>query len=98
MAYVLSANRLRDGSVVYLAADHSWTNQLSAARLLSDGELEDAGRVGKSAEKANLIVDSYPVEVTSDRDPQPTRLRERIRGFGPTVGDHQTASALGPEG
>jgi len=98
MTYVLSANRLKDGSVVYLAADHSWTNQLSDARVLSDDDLEGAGRIGKSAEEENLIVDSYPVEVASDQEPQPTRLRERIRGLGPTVGDHRTAAILGPEG
>lgn len=89
MTYVLSANRLLDGNVVYLSDDQSWSPQFSQARRLTDDDLEHARGVGKSAEDGNLIVDSYPVELTEDQVQQPARLRERIRSFGPTVGDHQ---------
>lgn len=98
MTYVLSANRLADGRVVYLSEDQAWSTHFKQARRLTDADLDHAQEIGKAAEAKNLIVDSYAVELAIDHHQEPARLRERIRGFGPTVGDHQPRSIGGPEG
>lgn len=98
MNYVLSANRLADGRVVYLSDDQDWSTNIGQARRLTDDDVEQALQVGKSAEDNNLIVDSYTVPLSGDHAYKPERLRERIRGFGPTVGDHQVRNGHGPEG
>lgn len=98
MAYVLSANRLTDGRVVYLSEGEQWSTQFVEAKRINADDLDHAQAVGHSAESNNLIVDSYAVEVGEDSPQEPSRLRERIRGFGPTVGDHQIRIVAGPEG
>lgn len=98
MTYVVSANRLTDGSVVYLSEDQSWSTSFWDAQQLVSDAVDDALKIGKAAESENLIVDSYAVELASDQKQEPSRLRERIRGFGPTVGDHQAHLANGQEG
>lgn len=98
MNYVLSANRLADGRVVYLSDSQGWSTHIDQARRLTDDDVEQARQLGKIAEESNLVVDSYTVPLSDGHTHQPARLRERIRGFGPTVGDHQVRNGHGPEG
>ncbi len=98
MPYVLSANRLHDGSVVYLTPSDHWSERFDDAKILSDTDLDQADRIGRLAEEQNLIVARYAVELASTPPAHPARLRERIRSHGPTVGDHQTRPVGGPEG
>lgn len=86
MSFVLSANRLTDGSVVYLTPASEWSNRIADAKVFSEGEREHALRSGQEAETNNLVVAYYEVAVTTTAPFQPNRLRERIRGYGPTVG------------
>jgi hypothetical protein len=89
---VLTANRLDDGRVVFLAEDGRWSPRLDAARLARDdataAELES---LGAAAERACRVVGSYLIPVTAgDGTIEATTARERIRARGPSV---QTSAA-----
>jgi Protein of unknown function (DUF2849) len=83
---VVTANRLRDGVVIWRTADSGWTTELSRAAvvtttpaaqdLLKGAAADDVGAVGPYV---------APVEVTADRRVVPGNLRERIRIAGPTI-------------
>ena len=84
---VLTANRLGDGAVVFLTNDNGWSRSLHRARLAEAGDalaLLDAA--GRKAVAACQVVGPYLIDVEArDGEVVPTRLRERIRAFGPTV-------------
>ncbi len=93
----ITANRLGDGLVVFLTENGAWTRNLAEARLIADGEaLEEALVYGRAQHDARVVIDPYAIDVTTDgEDPQPIRLRERIRAdLGPTVayGDAERAA------
>lgn len=87
MAQVLTANRLDDGEVVYLAADGAWVLSLSAAKILAtaaEGAVDL--KIGEQAEREQLIVHAYLFDVTiRDGQVKPVKMREVIRAAGPTV-------------
>lgn len=84
---VVSANRLDDGRVVYLAPSGQWIGALSEAEVARDERA--AAALMRRAEAAiieRLIVGPYLISVTAASGrPQAQRLRERIRASGPTV-------------
>jgi Protein of unknown function (DUF2849) len=86
-AKVMTANRLRDGDVVYLTAAGDWSLWLRDAAVAHDesgqGELEARA---KRAEGDRLVIGPYLMEVAeSEAGPQPIGTREKIRAKGPTV-------------
>jgi hypothetical protein len=84
MAQVLTANRLSDGEVVYLAADGAWVERLEAAQVLaSAADGEAALGVGQAAERELKVVHAYLFDITPAR--KPVKMREVIRAAGPTV-------------
>ena len=84
---VLTANRLRDGEVIYLAPDQSWTESLQAA--LATEDAEEQGRMtalGEAAVEALALVDPYLMPVARNGSViDPLSQREIIRAAGPTV-------------
>ena len=88
-AQIITANKLSDGTVVFLGYDGSWTRHVDDARVaerdedIADMEIE----AGASAE----IVDLYLIDVDvrsaegSGRFIRPVQYRERIRAFGPSI-------------
>jgi hypothetical protein len=87
MPQVVSANRLDDGIVVYLATGDRWVENISDAEVFEDKPAQAAG-VARGAEAAakNLVVDILPVDVEiTPRGPRPKLIRDRIRAAGPTV-------------
>ena len=81
MPNVVTANRLVDGIVVYLARDGSWTEEIGRARL---AETEDETKVLEAAAAkdvaARKVVAVYPMEVAlHDGAVDPLSVRERIR-------------------
>jgi hypothetical protein len=82
MPNVVTANRLIDGIVVYLAPDGGWVEELARAKL---ADTEDETKVLESeAAKAvaeRRVVAVYPMEVAlmNDGVPVATSVRERIR-------------------
>ncbi|RCS24863.1 DUF2849 domain-containing protein [Phyllobacterium salinisoli] len=94
---VLTANRLRDGEVVWYGADGEWRETIEGVLVARDADAAAAlESVGKAAIRANLVVDVNLIDV-EDRGGElyPLRLRERIRISGPTIDyePRKTASA-----
>ncbi len=87
MPQVLTANRLSDGEVVYLASDGAWVERLQAARMFTSQADGQAGLdVGVASERELKIVHAYLFDVTaSGASIKPLKMREVIRAAGPTV-------------
>lgn len=82
----VTANRLGDGRVVFLAPDGGWAMTLAEARLLDDGELEAALRYAQAQHDARIVVEPYAIDVDILNGlPRAARLREHIRAVGPSV-------------
>ncbi len=79
---VVTANRLNDGIVVYLAPKGAWTESIAdAARAESEGELKALEAAAETAVKDRLVVGVYPmpIEIKEDGTVDPISVRERIR-------------------
>ncbi len=86
MPQILTANRLLDGEVVYLAADGAWVETLDAAAVLATkAEGEVALATGAKAELNQEIVHAYLFDVVDAPVLKPVKQREIIRAAGPTV-------------
>jgi hypothetical protein len=83
MAQVLTANRLSDGEVVYLASDGAWVEDLHTAQVVSGTEGDAALATGQQDERDQKVVHAYLFDITPDR--RPVKMREIIRAAGPTV-------------
>ncbi len=85
---IVSANRLTDGRVVYLARDGAWSESIIDGRTARTKEesaalLADAER----AVEAGIVVAPYLVSMADDGGAfAPLHFRERIRLFGPKHG------------
>ena len=92
---VVTANRLDDGRVVWLAADGTWDVDVARAAVFADAGAVEAGLAeGRRAVDAQHVVEPYAVEVEAGGGRvRPTALRERIRADGPSVPLIVTASA-----
>ena len=82
---VVTANRLGDGAVIYRAAEGTWTNDLSAASIVTTSPAATELLAAAKADRL-LAVDVYvaPVEFGADGAIKPGNLREAIRQAGPT--------------
>ena len=81
---LLTANRLRDGAVVYWGPAGAWTPSLPAAVRLEDVEAATALKAAAAASEA--VVAAYLVDLDAGEPVPRERLRERIRAGGPTAG------------
>ncbi|GBD44193.1 hypothetical protein HRbin40_01677 [bacterium HR40] len=84
--FILTANRLRDGRVVFLTA-HGWEESLRTA-IVAATEAEQRALEALGAQSVAMceVVDPYLVEVEVENGvPSPLHYRERIRASGPTV-------------
>ena len=92
-AQVVTANRLRDGAVVYLAADGGWSTVFADSAVARDAEV--AGRLMAVAERAaadQVVVGPYLIEVIlAGGRFQPLGTRERIRAGGPSIAERSAA-------
>jgi len=84
---VISANRLSDGLVVYLASDDSWSEWISRGEIATDEAAADGLLArAKLAEENRIVLDPYLVQVAEDDGEfRPTKYREFIRATGPSV-------------
>jgi len=81
----ITANRLRDGTVVFLGPDAGWVERLEDAALFEDAEPALAAAKAQ-ADRDQFGVDVYAFDVTvTDGQRLPVKTRERIRALGPTV-------------
>jgi sulfite reductase (NADPH) hemoprotein beta-component len=78
---VVTANRLRDGVIVWLKPDHRWSEDFAESKPLRDeAEAKAALDAAGMDVKAQLVVGPYLAEV--DETPEglkPDSARERIR-------------------
>ncbi len=84
---VVTANRLREGDVVYLTDTGRWSVHLNESRISDDAGVLDALMAQAEADvAARLIIGPYLMEVIEvDGILQPLSTREIIRAAGPTV-------------
>jgi len=84
---VISANRLGDGLVVYLATDGSWAEWISGSVIALDEATADAMLAqARQAEQDRIVIDPYLIDVAEvDGQVRPTKYREFIRATGPSV-------------
>ena len=80
----VTANRLEDGTVVYLTASGTWSESLSDAALAAE---DTAAELLARAEREPLVVvGPYLIEVVANGTGRKlANVRERIRAAGPTV-------------
>ncbi len=87
MPWVVIANRLRDGIVVFLAPGGGWVEQIAGSRLAgNEREAEEMVALGQQAEADQEVVapDLIAVEERAGVI-VPTKRREAIRATGPSV-------------
>ncbi len=91
---VITANRLKDGLVVFQVAG-GWSVDINQAEMLDGKETVAAALDRAKADAArNIVVDPYAIAVTiTATGIMPTKLRERIRAEGPTTGNSKQAPA-----
>lgn len=93
---VVTANRLREGDVVYLTADDRWTPHHHEAELIEDeahGEL----RLIHAASQRLLVVGAYLADARpGPNGPEPTHFREVFRTRGPSNYPHGKQADLAP--
>ncbi|MEQ8193586.1 MAG: DUF2849 domain-containing protein [Rhodospirillales bacterium] len=80
---VVTANRLRDGRVVYLSLkgdQASWTTRAQSATVFTGAETEAALEIAAADVAANLIVGAYATEITGKN--QPLGAKEELRAAG----------------
>lgn len=82
---VLTANRLVDGDVAYLATSGAWVDYIEDARLFEGEESTEAETIGVTDEAGLKIVGAYLIDVSNEAGIAPISLREKIRAKGPTV-------------
>lgn len=87
MPQVISANRLKDGTVVYLDPNGGWAEHLGAAAVFASDSDAQAGLAKAGAAVAdNVVVDPLVVPIVEDAGGlHATTLRNAIRDLGPTV-------------
>lgn len=85
---VVTANLLREGDVVYLAADDRWSPLLSEAEVLTD-DAHAQLRLLQGAAQRLVIVGAYLADVKlGPKGPEPTHFREEFRTRGPSNYHH----------
>jgi len=84
---VITANRLIDGEVVWLASGDRWVESVEAADVFAEKQAASSALDrAQAAVDARIIVDPYEIAVNQQNGtPVPVRFREQIRALGPTV-------------
>lgn len=81
---VVTGNALLEGDVIYLAADDSWTRELSRAELLTD-EAHAQLRLLMAEGQPDQVVGAYLADAAPGANgPEPTHFREAFRRTGPS--------------
>lgn len=87
-AKVVTANRLREGDVVYLTADDRWSALHREAELIDD-EAHAQMRLLHAAAQKLLVVGAYLADAKSGpQGPEPVHFREEFRTRGPSNYNH----------
>jgi hypothetical protein len=84
---ILTANRLRDGNVVFLTHSGQWSENIDGAVLATEPRAQAALEArGKDQERANAVTGVYLFDAERRGGHVfATHIKERIRSLGPTV-------------
>jgi sulfite reductase (NADPH) hemoprotein beta-component len=83
--HMVTANRLRDGAVVFLASGRRWTTRVGEGHV-AETEAHATQLLQTAEAMPTEVVGPYLIEVAAeDGGWSPTRYRERIRAHGPSV-------------
>ena len=86
-SHVVTANRLEDGAVVYLAEGDAWSEWIDGGRLAASKE--EGAALLEAAEKAvtqRKVVAPYLIDVVVEGETlRAVRFKEHIRANGPPV-------------
>ena len=84
---ILTANRLRDGEVVFLTHSSQWSENIDGAVLATEPQAQSALEFrGKEDEHVNLVTGVYLFDAERrDGHVFASHIKERIRSLGPTV-------------
>lgn len=84
---VMSANRLRDGEVVFLTRTNTWSEKIDDAALALEPQAAAALEARAVIDvQATLITGQYLVDAERvNSSIRATHIKERIRTLGPTV-------------
>jgi sulfite reductase (NADPH) hemoprotein beta-component len=87
MANIVTANRLRDGIVIYRDAEGAWVETIDQALILDDTtQAQTALEAARADERKNLIIDPFLAEVILEaQGPKAVTMRNAIRAKGPTI-------------
>ncbi|MBK8909066.1 MAG: DUF2849 domain-containing protein [Rhodospirillales bacterium] len=92
---VVTANRLADGRVVYLAGSGDWSSRIGDSQVAADPDT--AAQIMATADAAaaqQIVVEPYLIPVVTENGlVRPIRYRERIRAGGPSVQPASSAQA-----
>lgn len=81
---VVTANRLREGDVVYLTADDRWTPHHFEAELIEDEAHAQLRLLHANAQRL-LVVGAYLADAKAGPNgPEPVHFREAFRTRGPS--------------
>ncbi|WP_374445560.1 DUF2849 domain-containing protein [Stella sp.] len=84
---IVTANRLRDGAVVFRTKSGAWSSRVADAALLGEAEAAAALAAAQADAGRQVVVAPYLAEAEAGPDgPVPVEFRERIRAAGPTIG------------
>jgi predicted NAD/FAD-binding protein len=97
---ILTANRLRDGAVVFFTHAGHWSERIDDAVLATEPQAAKALEArGKQDEKTTLVTGVYLFEATRNNGHVlASHIRERIRTLGPTVREDLGKQAEGTGG
>lgn len=85
---VITANRLRDGAVVWRGAGGAWHLHFDDAAVLPAAAAPDALAAARLDEARCLVIGAYVAQVDEATGrPEPAGWKERIRARGPSVVD-----------
>ena len=84
---LVTANRLRDGIVVFLTRSGSWSEKIDDAALALEPQAAAALEArAKADEKSTLVTGCYLIDAERrDGRVRAAHIRERLRALGPTV-------------
>ena len=84
---IVTANRLRDGAVVYLTTDGQWSERVADGGVVEDDSAaESLMATAQASVDRRHVVEPYLIDVSRESDGlRPLRYREAIRAFGPST-------------
>ena len=84
---IVTANRLREGDVVYLCAEGAWSEWISDSAVAKTPDEEtQLIQIAERAVAEQLVIGPYPMDVAHDDGQiRPLGQREIIRAKGPTI-------------